>query len=137
MSTKAALSTKLKRSPAPTGDPFDLSTQTPPPRKQRVWTTTEESSMILTVSGGATPATADPVGVSCVNPKAPAFQKPEATPQSRQVPRFRSQELLHLHKQASHTGWTRAICLAVAGCCDKNQLEAGDIWRRLALGARP
>ena len=46
-------------------------------------------------------------------------------------------EFLELHKQGDSWGWNRPACLAVARCCDKNQLEAGDIWRRFALGARP
>jgi len=134
MSIEAALSTKLKGPPAPTGDPLDLSTQTPEPNKQRVWTITEESPMILTVSGGATPATADPRGVSCANLKAPAFQKPEAAPQPSQLPSFRSRELLAICKEAARNGWTPADYLAVARWCKCNQPQAVSFWLRLAMG---
>ena len=68
-STPAPNAQQQKGPPAPTGDPLNFPPRPPRRDKQRVWTITEESPMILTVSGGATPGTADPMGVSCANPK--------------------------------------------------------------------
>jgi len=88
MSVKAALSTKLKGPPAPTGDPLDLSTQTPQASQAQGsgFTTRQKLPVILTATGGATPATADPIGVSSTNLMAPAFQKPEAVTSTTPIP---------------------------------------------------
>ena len=80
MSIKASLSTKLKGPPAPTGDPFDLSAQTPHASQAQGSgiTTRPKLPVILTATGAVTPGAAGPKEASSANPKAPAFQKPEA-----------------------------------------------------------
>ena len=139
MSGEAALSTKQKNSPAPTRELFVESSPDPLAYEAKgSGFTTRKFPVILTVAtGAATPGTADPQGVSSHNPKAPAFQKPEATPQSRQVPGFCSRELLAICEEADRKGWTPADYLAVARWCQKYRPQAVFLWLRLAQGARP